>query len=65
VGDKLYVVGGNIEDSYGFPVPIISIERYCPDANQWTLCQSTCNIREAGAAVLKDKAGILSQSNLS
>ena len=55
MGEKLYVVGGNIEDSYGFPVPIISVEKYCPDTDQWTLCSSTCNIREAGAAPLGGK----------
>ncbi|KAK7114440.1 hypothetical protein V1264_000499 [Littorina saxatilis] len=63
VGEKLYVIGGNIEDSYGFPVPIIAIERYCPGTDQWTLCQSTCNIREAGASVLDSKIYIVGGIN--
>ncbi|XP_005092148.1 kelch-like protein 26 [Aplysia californica] len=52
---KLYVIGGNIEDSYGFPVPIIAMEFYDPLADQWSVLKTTCNIREAGAAVLNDK----------
>lgn len=63
VSEKLYVIGGNIEDGYGFPVPIIGIERYCPVADQWTLCQSTCNIREAGASVLDGKVYIVGGIN--
>jgi kelch-like protein 9/13 len=39
VQNNLYVIGGNVEDNYGFPVPVIAIEKYCPVANQWTLCQ--------------------------
>jgi kelch-like protein 9/13 len=38
VQNNLYVIGGNVEDNYGFPVPVIAIEKYCPVANQWTLC---------------------------
>lgn len=63
VSGKLYVIGGNIEDSYGFPVPIIAVERYCPLADQWTVCQSTCNIREAGASVLDNKVYIVGGIN--
>ncbi|XP_046563463.1 kelch-like protein 26 [Haliotis rubra] len=63
VKDKLYVIGGNIEDSYGFPVPIIAIEKYCPVANQWSLCERTVNIREAGASVLDNKVYIVGGIN--
>lgn len=54
VKDKIYVIGGNIEDAYGFPIPITEIERYCPKANQWTVCKAKFNIREAGSCVLND-----------
>ena len=63
VQQKLYVIGGNIEDGYGFPVPIIAIEYYCPEADQWTLCKSTCNIREAGASALDDSIYIVGGLN--
>ncbi|RUS88524.1 hypothetical protein EGW08_003700 [Elysia chlorotica] len=63
VEDKLYVIGGNIEDSYGFPVPIIAMEYYCPKTDQWSICKTNCNIREAGAATLNGKIFILGGIN--
>ncbi|XP_048765786.1 kelch-like protein 26 [Ostrea edulis] len=54
VKEKIYVIGGNIEDVYGFPIPIAEIERYCPSANQWTVCKAKFNIREAGSCVLNN-----------
>ncbi|GFO30458.1 kelch-like protein 26 [Plakobranchus ocellatus] len=63
VQEKLYVIGGNIEDSYGFPVPIIAMEFYCPQTDQWSMCKTNCNIREAGAATLNDKIFIVGGIN--
>ncbi|KAK6184999.1 hypothetical protein SNE40_007331 [Patella caerulea] len=63
VNDRLYVFGGNIEDNYGFPVPIIAIETYNPLTDQWTICDKTLNIREAGACVLDDKIYIVGGIN--
>lgn len=63
VESKLYVVGGNVEDGYGFPVPIITIEVYSPNVDQWTICRTTCNIREAGAAVHDNKMYIVGGIN--
>uniref|UniRef100_A0A0B7A627 BTB domain-containing protein n=2 Tax=Arion vulgaris TaxID=1028688 RepID=A0A0B7A627_9EUPU len=63
VQNKLYVIGGNIEDSYGFPVPIIALEFYNPETNQWSICKTTCNIREAGACMLNDKIYIVGGIN--
>jgi len=63
VQGKMYVIGGNIEDSYGFPVPIIAMEFYDPDTDQWSLCKTNCNIREAGAAMLNDKIYIVGGIN--
>lgn len=63
LGSKIYVMCGNIEDSYGFPVPVIAIERYDPEANQWTCCQKTLNIREAGACVYEDRIYIVGGIN--
>lgn len=54
VQEKIYVIGGNIEDAYGFPIPITEIEKYCPIANQWTVCKAKFNIREAGSCVLNN-----------
>jgi kelch-like protein 9/13 len=59
VQNNLYVIGGNVEDNYGFPVPVIAIEKYCPVANQWTLCQRSLNIREAGVCVIDQKIYML------
>ena len=53
VGGFLYVLGGNVEDAYGFPVPVTSIERYDPSTRTWTMCKATLNIREAGSCVYK------------
>ena len=47
----IYVLGGNTEDSYGFPVPITSIERFDPSKRQWTVCEAVLNIREAGCCL--------------
>ncbi|ESO98335.1 hypothetical protein LOTGIDRAFT_114310 [Lottia gigantea] len=63
VQDHLYVFGGNIEDNYGFPVPIIAIEIYHPETDQWTLCARTLNIREAGACVMDDRIYIVGGIN--
>lgn len=63
VKNKLYVIGGNVEDSYGFPVPIITVEVYNPEFDQWTICKTTCNIREAGAAVHNDDIYIVGGIN--
>jgi len=53
VGERLYVVGGNIEDSYGFPVPVSTVEMLEPSTmSLWTSCKALINIREAGVAVL-------------
>ena len=52
---SVYVVGGNVEDSYGFPVPITSIEAYSQETQQWTVCKFVLSIREAGACVVDDK----------
>lgn len=63
INNRIYAMCGNIEDSYGFPVPVIAIEYYMPDKDQWTLCQKTLNIREAGACVLDDKIYIVGGIN--
>jgi hypothetical protein len=63
VQNNLYVIGGNVEDNYGFPVPVIAIEKYCPVANQWTLCQRSLNIREAGVCVIDQKIYIVGGIN--
>lgn len=63
VNDKLYVLGGNIEDGYGFPVPVITIEIYNPGINQWCCCKKTMNIREAGACVLDNKIYVVGGIN--
>ncbi|CAL1533269.1 unnamed protein product [Lymnaea stagnalis] len=63
VQNKLYVIGGNIEDSYGFPVPIIAMEFYNPETDQWSICKTTCNIREAGASTLNSKIYIVGGIN--
>lgn len=53
VGERLYVVGGNIEDSYGFPMPVSVVEMFEPSTmSSWTSCSAVINIREAGVAVL-------------
>ena len=61
--DKIYNMCGNIEDSYGFPVPVIAIEYYTPSIDQWTVCQKTLNIREAGVCVLNDKIYVVGGIN--
>ncbi|KAL3860054.1 hypothetical protein ACJMK2_010226 [Sinanodonta woodiana] len=63
VSNKLYVVGGNIEDSYGFPVPVIAIECFNPQTRQWSNCQKTLNIREAGACNLNSKIFVVGGIN--
>ena len=63
VNSKIYVMCGNIEDSYGFPVPVINIEYYLPETDQWTACQKSLNIREAGASVFADKIYIVGGIN--
>jgi len=53
VGGRLYVVGGNVEDSYGFPMPVSAVEMFDPATmSSWTSCSAVVNIREAGIAVL-------------
>ena len=63
VRDKLYVIGGNTEDSYSFPVPCINIETYDPSTKVWTDLKATINIREAGACVQDDKIYIVGGIN--
>lgn len=63
VGGRLYVVGGNVEDSYGFPVPVTSIEMFVPVTGMWVCCEATLNIREAGAAVLESRIYIVGGIN--
>ncbi len=63
VRDRLYVLGGNTEDSYGFPVPSIAIETYDPESKTWTGLKATLNIREAGATVQDDKVYIVGGIN--
>ena len=60
---SVYVVGGNVEDSYGFPVPTTSIEMYSQEARQWTLCKVVLSIREAGACVLDNKLYLIGGIN--
>jgi len=63
VNDRIYCMCGNIEDSMGFPVPVITIEYYTPASDQWTACQKTLNIREAGACLIEDKIYIVGGIN--
>jgi len=50
---RLYVLGGNIEDSYGFPMPVSAVEMFDPATmSSWTSCSAPVNVREAGVAVL-------------
>jgi len=64
VGDRLYVVGGNIEDSYGFPVPVSAVEMIEPSTmSSWTTCNAQISIREAGVAVLDSKIYIVGGIN--
>ena len=65
VNERIYVLGGNVEDNYGFPVPTTGIEVYNPNADQWTWLQGSCNIniREAGACVIGSKIYIIGGIN--
>ncbi|KAH3769879.1 kelch-like protein 13 isoform X2 [Dreissena polymorpha] len=63
VKDRIYCLCGNIEDNMGFPVPVITIEYYTPSNDQWTVCQKTLNIREAGACLMDDKIYIVGGLN--
>ena len=63
MNNKIYVMCGNMEDSYGFPVPVIAIEYYTPFTDQWTVCQKTLNIREAGASAFEDRIFIVGGIN--
>lgn len=57
------MIGGNIEDSYGFPVAVTSIEMFAPPIGLWTTCQAVVNVREAGTAVLADRVYIVGGIN--
>ena len=50
--DCLLVIGGNTEDSYGFPVPVTSVDMYNPATKTWCMCDSVINIREAGCCIV-------------
>lgn len=63
ISNFIYVLGGNVEDGYGFPVPIVFIERYNPGTDQWTFCQQNINIREAGACVMDNKIYVVGGIN--
>ena len=63
VSERLYVIGGNTEDPYGFPVSCTSIEIYSPTTRTWSLTQAEFNIREAGAFVLNDNIYIVGGIN--
>ena len=64
VGDCLYVVGGNIEDSYGFPMPVSAVEMLDPATmSSWTSCNALINIREAGVAVVDNTIYIVGGIN--
>lgn len=63
VKDYIYVIGGSIDDPYGFSVAVTSIERFCLDSRQWTLCEAQLNIREAGACTLDGKIYIIGGIN--
>lgn len=63
VGGRLYVIGGNVEDSYGFPVPVTTIEMFYPNTGMWVVCEASLNIREAGASVLDKKVYIVGGIN--
>ena len=39
------------------------MEFYCPKTDQWSICKTNCNIREAGAATLNGKIYILGGIN--
>ena len=56
---NLYVIGGNKEDGYGFPVATPSIEMFVPSTKTWTLCSATLNIRKAACCTLNDKIFIV------
>lgn len=51
VRGHLFVLGGNVEDNYSFPVPVEPVERYDPVTEQWTLMKTRITIREAGSCV--------------
>ncbi|WAR12865.1 KLH26-like protein [Mya arenaria] len=63
VNFRIFSMCGNIEDSMGFPVPVITIEYYTPSKDQWTVCTKTMNIREAGACLIDDKIYIVGGIN--
>lgn len=63
VGGCLFVLGGNVEDAYGFPVPVTSIERFDPLTKSWTMCNATLNIREAGSCVYNNSIYIVGGIN--
>ena len=63
VKDSLYVIGGNIDDQYGFSISVTAIEKLSLDTKQWTICTSTLNIREAGACVLNNRIYIVGGIN--
>jgi kelch-like protein 9/13 len=53
ISGRLFVIGGNVEDSYGFPMPVTTVEMFAPTSmTMWTSCTAVINIREAGVAVL-------------
>ncbi|XP_074645691.1 kelch-like protein 9 [Tubulanus polymorphus] len=55
VKGKIYIIGGNVEDSYFFAVPRTRIECYNPTLDQWTVCKSSLAVREAGSCVLNNR----------
>jgi len=64
VNSRLYVVGGNIEDSYGFPMPVAAVEMLDPvTMSSWTSCNGMINIREAGVTVLDNAIYIVGGIN--
>lgn len=61
VHGRLFVLGGNTEDAYGFSNPVEPIEMYNPETDQWTRCQNQSHllIREAGSCIFESRIYIV------
>ena len=52
--NKLYVIGGMIQDSNGDPLLVNTIEIYNPETKTWLQSKCQCAIQRAGVCVLND-----------
>ena len=52
--ERLYIIGGMIQDSNGDPLLVNTIEIYTPETKTWFQSKCQCAIQRAGACVLND-----------